>query len=202
MTHVIMGGNRDWISLDPHYISFNIYFQKDFFNKFLGITRGWLRLRNSNQILSDWNNIKIDLIFEILIKNGLLNKFDVDLNITDKKTYFPYSSKEVASRLGRKFKKNENYKEAYYYLTNDRFKNLPKIRFSKYEEKDYFELLRTDQSWYSFYAMDWLGQINFFHHYINHRVLFVTGATGQGKSTQVPKLLMYASKAYDYKNNG
>jgi HrpA-like RNA helicase len=30
----------------------------------------------------------------------------------------------------------------------------------------------------------------------------VTGATGQGKSTQVPKLLLYALKVIDYKSNG
>ena len=50
--------------------------------------------------------------------------------------------------------------------------------------------------------MDWICQINFYNHYLNHRVLFVTGATGQGKSTQVPKLLMYSVKMLDYKTNG
>ena len=50
--------------------------------------------------------------------------------------------------------------------------------------------------------MDWLAQINFFNHYINHQIIFVTGSTGTGKSTQVPKLIMYALKMYDYKNNG
>ena len=50
--------------------------------------------------------------------------------------------------------------------------------------------------------MDWLTQINFFHTFINHRVIYVTGSTGQGKSTQVPKLLMYAMKMIDYKENG
>ena len=32
--------------------------------------------------------------------------------------------------------------------------------------------------------------------------MYVTGATGQGKSTQVPKLLLYAMKSIDYKSNG
>ena len=32
--------------------------------------------------------------------------------------------------------------------------------------------------------------------------MYVTGSTGTGKSTQVPKLLMYALKMIDYKDNG
>ena len=38
--------------------------------------------------------------------------------------------------------------------------------------------------------------------YINYQVIFVTGSTGTGKSTQVPKLLMYGLKMYDYNNKG
>jgi len=222
ITHFTTKG-REWISLDSHYISFDEEYQIEFFKRFLGLENTWLNLSNNvrreygptinittktNKIMEDWNKIKLDLIFKILIKNGLLNKFDVDLEITDKKKYFTSNiSKEIQKRLGKKLKKNSNFKKAYYYLTNDTFENLPKIRFEdsdtkKKPELHYFDLLEKDQSWYSFYALDWLSQINFFHHYINHRVLYVTGATGQGKSTQVPKLLLYASKVYDYKNNG
>ena len=50
--------------------------------------------------------------------------------------------------------------------------------------------------------MDWIAQINFFNHFINHQILYITGSTGAGKSTQTPKLLLYATKMYDYKLNG
>ena len=215
MTHYIL--NDKWVTWDVHYISFNQTDQNSFMKRFLGISNEWLNLRKNiireygninytgkiNEIISDWDKIKLDLIFEILIKNGVLNKFEVDLELTDKKRI----GDGMKKKIGLKFKNNPNYKKAYYYLTNDRFEKLNKIRFENSktknkEELNYFELLITDQLWYSFYAMDWLAQINFFHHYINHRIMLVTGATGQGKSTQVPKLLIYALKAFDFKNNG
>lgn len=44
----------------------------------------------------------------------------------------------------------------------------------------------------TFYTMNWLSQLNFFHHFIHHRIIFITGGTGVGKSTQSPILLMYS----------
>ena len=55
---------------------------------------------------------------------------------------------------------------------------------------------------YTFYGNDYVSQLNIFNHYINHQIIYVTGGTGTGKSTQVPKLLMYMLKMYDYNNVG
>ena len=41
-----------------------------------------------------------------------------------------------------------------------------------------------------------------FNNFINCRVSFVTGGTGTGKSTQMPILLLYALRAFDYKFYG
>ena len=49
-----------------------------------------------------------------------------------------------------------------------------------------------------FYTMNWISQLNFFNHFINNRVIFVTGGTGVGKSTQSPVLIMYADTMIYY----
>lgn len=153
------------------------------------------------EILSCWENLKFDLVWEYLIINGLLNEFKVDRELTDNK-----KRKHLQKNLKEKIKKNPDWKEAYYYITNKKFSELEKIKIKKsdYEliEKNYFELFEDKLKWYSFYAMDWISQINFYNHYLNNRVLLVTGDPGQGKSTQVPKLFMYSVKMIDYKVNG
>ena len=220
--------NKEWVSHDSHYVSFSLNQELIFFKKFLGVepyTR-WLNLRNNlkkefnindniqytqkmNDIFLDWNKIKLDLIFEILTKNGLLSEFNVVLDITDKNNYMKsiQFKPQIYKKMEKRMKDNKKWEQAYYYLTNNQYSKLTKLSWEneKTKVKDdyfYFDLFSKDQNWYSFYAMDWLSQINFFHHYIHHRVLYVTGATGQGKSTQVPKLLMYALKAYEMINDG
>ena len=208
-------------------MSFSLNQELIFFKKFLDdIDTSWLNLRSNlrkefnindniqytqkmNDIFSDWNKIKLDLIFEILTKNGLLSEFNVVLDITDKNNYMKsiQFKPQIYKKMEKRMKDNKKWEQAYYYLTNNQYSKLTKLSWEneKTKVKDdyfYFDLFSKDQNWYSFYAMDWLSQINFFHHYIHHRVLYVTGATGQGKSTQVPKLLMYALKAYEMINDG
>jgi len=154
-----------------------------------------------NEILICWNNHKYDLVWNYLVTNGILNEFKVDNKLTDKN-----NSKNLQKDMKEKIKQNPQWRDAYYYLTNRKFSELQKIQIKKsdyeLEDKDYFDMFTKELKWYSFYAMDWICQINFYNHYLNHRVLFVTGATGQGKSTQVPKLLMYSVKMLDYKISG
>ena len=52
------------------------------------------------------------------------------------------------------------------------------------------------------YGLHWISQLNFFYHYLFNKVLFITGGTGVGKSTQIPKLICYATKAFSYLTNG
>ena len=221
-----------WKPLDKHYISLNYENKSDFINKIIGDNKGWFNNSNNYKrqkiyrpnptkdeienyqvnILNEFYDIYIYIVFEELISTGLLNKFTINLAITDK-TRLPQNTtllkKKRSDLIDEMFKKEENkgWNESFYYLTNDKFKYIPKMRLpkkqiinqnDKYDEKNYFEIIAKDHEWPTYYAMNWISQISFFQHYIFHQIMYVTGATGQGKSTQVPKLLLYASKMYDY----
>jgi DNA-binding protein Fis len=190
----------NFILLPSNYISFN--------TEHINLLLSRLNINNNNNWLNFINNIKkqmykkysyqevinniliaflnsyLILVFEELITNGILSYFNPILNINDKKIY----KKEI-------FK--TDFSESYYYLNNTKFKDLKKIN-----NKHYFDFICSDLDWIFYFAMNWIAQINFFQHYIYHQVIYITGATGQGKSTQIPKLLLYALKVIDYKNNG
>ena len=168
-----------WDIMPNKYILLSDKEKKYFNDRYLNDNFNWINLKKNldrqNEKLS--NNEYFDKI--ILIKNEW-NTIKKDLVWN----YLVYAGVLSEFKTDTKIKLDIN---ANYYLTNDKYKNL-----------DY---LKT-QKWYLFYAMDWIAQINFFHHYLNHRVIYITGATGQGKSTQVPKLLIYALKMIDYNNHG
>lgn len=98
-----------------------------------------------------------------------------------------------------------NYENnAYYYINGVPYGKLPMNKSGPYPgtSKSYFDFLLADRSWTFTYAMNWISQINLFHHYIGTRVMYITGSTGTGKSTQVPKLLMYSQRMLDYNIRG
>ena len=224
--------SSSWKLLDENYMSLNTSTKINYFLKIqskLG-SKTWINLNsnfkrqilyqsfNYNQelkkILDAFKDCLLVLVFEELASTGLLNKFEPNVKITDRMLLPKDTGPKKAKRkelMKELFKKNnDNWLDSFYYLTNDKFRNLGKIRVdkseivdpkNKYKEESYFDFTK-DQEWAVFYAMDWISQISFFQHYIYHQVLYVTGATGQGKSTQVPKLLLYALKAIDNKSNG
>ena len=169
---------------------------------------------NSNTILiinnSIFENIRAnlkDIIFECLLIRGTLNEFVIDRECTDKllltEDYTTKNARRINAVRKNIFNKDnvEKYKKSIYYLTGEPYENLPLIIKKNEKSITYFEALETG-TWYTFYAMDWIAQINFFHRYINNRVLYVTGATGAGKSSQVPKLLLYGLKMINNNNKG
>jgi len=141
-----------------------------------------------------------DIVFESLTIEGLLSEFVIDKKSTDKITY---SEETIRNNIKTSiFNKDsiEYYNDCIYYLTKDKYKNLPSL-ITETQIISYFDLLKDDR-WYTFYAMDWISQINFFHRYINNRIIMITGATGAGKSTQIPKLLLYGLKMINFNNSG
>jgi hypothetical protein len=73
-----------------------------------------------------------------------------------------------------------------------------------YYTKEYFDVIKQEDTkiWNKSKAYHWTNQLILFHHYANNRVIFITGGTGVGKSTQIPKLLLYALKIIDRKTTG
>ena len=158
----------------------------------------------------------IDIVFQSLICHGLLSDFKPNKEITDnnfiesnigskndkKKTAFQWDKMKKQYFTGSIREKYEN--DAYYFVTGTPFGKLAPIRSKDYPnfQLKYFDFLTSQQRWTFMYAMNWVSQINFYHHYINCRVLYVTGATGVGKSSLGPPLLMYGQKMLDYNPRG
>ncbi len=216
--------DNNWIIQKEFFVSLSLDQRIHFFNKFTNeSTEQWLNIKKNiksqiqnttfnessiyNNIKNSWNQYKVYFVFYYLCNKGLLSKFTPNPNATnDQILPSNYSSKikTIGKEVNKTIKK-ENLEEAYYYLNNKKYKELD-VTYQKKDEKivmnTYFDRLEKDLNWYTFYAMDWMAQISFFHTYINHQILFITGSTGTGKSTQVPKLLLYALKCIDYRENG
>lgn len=167
-----------------------------------------LEIRNLN-IADGLHEEIVYFVFEALKFKGVYSEFVPDLELTDE-TKLPsnYGEKQkyVWNHLKKVVKKfsPDNYSLApIYFLTGTPYSHMT----MKHEDKtyDYFDYITNEKikhTWQTTYAMDWISQIAFFHKYLNNRVIYVTGSTGVGKSTQIPKLLLYALKAVDYNNNG
>jgi hypothetical protein len=200
-------------SLDDNYrIRFFAYFK--YTNDFINFPNNIKIQENTNNntivnnildtIREEWEKIKIILVLEYLQYNGLLSRFVVNYELTDN-INLPQNlakrRKHIQSKLEKVFNEN-NYKKAYYYLTNNTYAELNKYEREMNVKDNYFKSLTKKLVHYTFYAMDWVSQLNVFNKYINHQVIYITGGTGTGKSTQVPKLLLYMMKMYDYNNDG
>jgi hypothetical protein len=160
----------------------------------------------------------IDLTFENLIRKGCINIFEYNPTISDSiilSDNYETKKKKLAENMKKYVltrEKIEEYSEAYYYVNNKQYKEQSPISI-KHDGTNkilnYMEYLSELEitaniggDWITSYAVDWVSQIDFYMKFINQRVMYVTGATGQGKSTQVPKLYLYGLKSLLYKNNG
>jgi hypothetical protein len=153
------------------------------------------------------NNL-IDFVFQSFISRGILSKLVPANEISNKnKISSDLRSKLVPPILNKTLfstdSSNKLWTDSYYYLTSTTYEYMDKLRYSLGEKKiitTYFEFngSTNGRAWYFAYALDWVSQINFYNKFLNNRVIYVTGSTGVGKSTQVPKLLLYAQKAVLY----
>lgn len=152
----------------------------------------------------------VNFIFESMILRGVLSTF-LPTRLLSDDIYISKDKRddEIAQHVGslRLNKTNTLWSDSYSYVTGTTYKNMKHMTYIDKKTKnqcttDYFEYNSTQPPWYDGYALNWISQINFFHKYLNNRVIFVTGSTGVGKSTLIPILLMYALKAIDFNNTG
>ena len=125
----------------------------------------------TQRIYESINSMLIKLTFHSLISRGILNEFKV---------------KHSKDKIEESF-------DGYYFITQDKYVNLMKYIPDKNVDPTslILDVLGNKSNVQKLFAMDWLQQIHFYKHFFNQRVTFVTGGTGTGKSTQVPKLLWY-----------
>ena len=212
----------DGLSIEDRYIITLRLNQSD--------TQNWFRITsvlrktgyssNINQYQTIiYNKIRsqiVDLTFENLIRKGCISKFEYNPTISDG-TILTDDYETKNKRLAENMKNDvlpssriTEFENAYYYVNNKKYKDQSLISLD-YKGKplkcNYVEYvskyaLTAGDTWNTFYAVDWVSQIDFYMKFLNQRVMYVTGSTGQGKSTQVPKLYLYGLKSFLYKNNG
>jgi hypothetical protein len=146
----------------------------------------------------------LDIVFECLCKRGLLSEYIIRKNEFEKYNLNQNKNEIIKESNEKLFEDHlKKYDDAFYYITDDRYKNLKKITNDRNKrDETYFKTLTKRNTWYNVYAMDWVSQINFYNHYTNQRITMLTGGTGVGKSTQTPKLLLYGLKAFDKRFKG
>jgi len=158
----------------------------------------------------------IDIVFESLIYHGLLSQFVPNAMVTDNValvTRIGTNADAAKTNEKRSQMKNTVFKDAdkkrykdhaYYYITGNKYAELPNTIYDDKKKSfiHFFDALTSIQGWQFRYAMNWVSQINFYHHYANVRVMYATGGTGTGKSTIIPRLIMYSQHMLDYKITG
>lgn len=147
-----------------------------------------------------------DVIFEALIIKGVLTKFVPNKYKTNRNYVDRDNVHKLQGDVFRTDIDNNYWTSAYHYLTNIPYCEMEEFRVDTNPPTNrpfnYFSYGKIkDGDWYLIDAYNWVAQIGFCHHFINNRVQFITGAPGVGKSTEIPKLFLYYSKAISYIQN-
>jgi len=200
--------NKKYILLDKHWESLsnddknmvlNRLNRLDNFKTWFNITK-ILRSQQSMGFLQKENiEEKNQKIFDEIIINLAQNIFIGLILKGILTTYIPFpinknrlENENIQDIINENVFLNNTYLEdSYYYLTE-----LP------YSESGNYSEYIKETNWYSMDPMEFCSQIGFVHHFMNNRVSFLSGATGVGKSTHVPKLFLYYLKSIDYKSSG
>lgn len=151
-------------------------------------------------IVSIMSIILPHITIQAMIKRGTLTTFSPIPHLTDETAYigkeedrFTWFQTKLRTADGPLSpQRQRDHQTAYNFLTGESY------------SPTYINTLATtrDGSWFAMYAMNWVAQISVFHRFIHCRMGIVTGGTGVGKSTQIPKLLLYALRAVNGRARG
>jgi len=200
-SYELLSKSYEWDSLDDKS-------KEIFINRLNNVDKNWFNIRNNlrrvygntinveyaNDLIEEFiykSNLFIDVIFQTLVYNGMFSYFKYNPKITDNKL-IPDKNREYKSWEKYIFDNIEikEYDKSYHFLTNNQLE----------KHEDCVETILKSK-WYTNFGANWVAQIQVYHHYIHQRVLFITGATGAGKSTVAPIELLYAVKMINYNNN-
>lgn len=208
---IINRTNGQYDQEDDYYKWFNIknYIRKLRLAEYVG-------LKSTSKAESEANIVKIHdaiyanlrlnwttFIFETLIMKGILTEFKPCPNKTDQKFIIRDNIYTLQKDIFKTSNDNQYWTHAYHCLTMKPYCEVGNFKIADFSSEsniyNYFTLAADKKyQWYTAYSYDWIAQIGFCHHFLNNRVIFITGATGVGKSTEIPKLFLYYSKALDY----
>lgn len=161
-------------------------------------------VNNLNKSSQSKKVMYINCIFETMIVNGMLSHVQFASGLkNDELTSVAYR------KYLRRIINSTKYDSGYHFATGLPFSNVivniekgdstNKSQMSK-KYIDYVIDERYDIT--KIATLQWANQLQFFHKFINNRVIFVTGGTGVGKTSQIPKLALYAIKTINYKMHG
>lgn len=138
------------------------------------------------------------LIIETLVINNMLSYVKYNPKLSDERM-IPNKNKENSKWKAYFLNKVdiESYKDSYSFLSNRRLSSYP---INLTESKSLYQIIKETR-WYTTFGSDWIAQIQVFHKILNQRVMFVTGATGVGKSTTFPFITLYGHKMLFFNNN-
>ncbi len=155
-----------------------------------------------NQKIKDMMKEKLlaIIVIETLVINNMLSYIKYNPKVTDFRL-LPDKNKE-SKKWEETINSNieiENYGNSYSFLSNRTLSSYNEDP-EKNGDYDIFKVIK-ETKWYNNFGSNWLAQIQIFHHIINQRVMYITGATGAGKSTVFPFMYLYSQKMLYFNNN-
>ncbi len=164
------------------------------------------KIKDYNQKIKDSmvnKNIFSKIIIETLVINNMLSYVKYNPVVTDSRL-LPDKNKNT-KLWEEKINSNikiEDYASSFSFLSNRKLSSYNEdLNYNKrYKDGDIYKSIK-ETKWYNNFGANWIAQIQIFHHILNQRILYVTGATGAGKSTVFPFMVLYGHKMLFFNNN-